>query len=68
MEADLEMVGKAFVERYYHLFDQNQDALVIYQLVSMLTFEGKKILRVANIYVEAEAAALQPIPPFHQHG
>lgn len=50
MEAEIEMVGRAFVEHYYQLFDHNRDALAtLYQPVSMLTFEGQKILGVADI-------------------
>ncbi|GAV90779.1 NTF2 domain-containing protein, partial [Cephalotus follicularis] len=50
MEEQVEMVGKAFVDHYYHLFDNNRAALVsLYQPTSTLTFEGQQILGVDKI-------------------
>ncbi|KAK1260137.1 Nuclear transport factor 2 [Acorus gramineus] len=40
----LELVAKAFVDHYYHLFDNNRTSLSsLYGTTSMLTFEGQKI-------------------------
>ncbi|KAK4491948.1 hypothetical protein RD792_002731 [Penstemon davidsonii] len=45
-----EMVGRAFVDHYYHLFDHDRSALSsLYQPESMLTFEGQKINGVIGI-------------------
>lgn len=50
MEEQVEMVGKAFVDHYYHLFDHDRFSLApLYQPSSMLTFEGEKILGVEDI-------------------
>ncbi|CAN1222329.1 Nuclear transport factor 2B [Linum grandiflorum] len=44
------MVGKAFVDHYYHLFDTSRTSLAsLYQPSSMLTFEGQKMLGVDQI-------------------
>ncbi|KAJ4982414.1 hypothetical protein NE237_033251 [Protea cynaroides] len=44
MEEQVELVGKAFVDHYYHLFDTNRASLSsLYQPTSMLSFEGQKI-------------------------
>lgn len=44
MEEQVEMVGRAFVDHYYHLFDNDRPSLSsLYQPTSMLTFEGQKI-------------------------
>ncbi|KAM7525213.1 hypothetical protein LguiA_015115 [Lonicera macranthoides] len=44
MEEQVEMVGRAFVDHYYHLFDNDRPSLSsVYQTTSMLTFEGQKI-------------------------
>lgn len=44
MEEQVEMVGRAFVDHYYHLFDTDRTSLaLLYQPTSMLTFEGQKI-------------------------
>ncbi|XP_008803212.1 nuclear transport factor 2B [Phoenix dactylifera] len=44
VEDQLEMVAKAFVNHYYHLFDTNRAALApLYHHTSMLSFEGQKI-------------------------
>ncbi|KAF6162963.1 hypothetical protein GIB67_021112 [Kingdonia uniflora] len=44
MEEQVELVGKAFVDHYYHLFDNNRLSLAsLYQPTSMLTFEGQQI-------------------------
>ncbi|KAK7826576.1 nuclear transport factor 2b [Quercus suber] len=54
MEEQVEMVGRAFVDHYYHLFDNDRAALSsLYQPTSMLTFEGQKI-------VEPEFESLSP--------
>ncbi|XP_010267746.1 PREDICTED: nuclear transport factor 2-like [Nelumbo nucifera] len=50
MEEQVELVGKAFVEHYYHLFDTNRQSLSsLYQPSSMLTFEGQNIQGVQDI-------------------
>ncbi|KAG7959372.1 hypothetical protein I3843_10G066500 [Carya illinoinensis] len=50
MEEHVEMVGRAFVDHYYHLFDKDRAALSsLYQQTSMLTFEGQKIVGVEEI-------------------
>ncbi|KAJ7967649.1 Nuclear transport factor 2 [Quillaja saponaria] len=50
MEEQVEMVGKAFVNHYYHLFDTERASLSsLYQPTSMLTFEGQSILGVDEI-------------------
>lgn len=50
MEEQVEMVGRAFVEHYYHLFDNDRNCLSsLYQPTSMLTFEGQKIQGVDDI-------------------
>ncbi|GMH30280.1 hypothetical protein Nepgr_032123 [Nepenthes gracilis] len=44
MEEHVEMLGRAFVEHYYHLFDNDRSSLSsLYQPTSMLTFEGQKV-------------------------
>ncbi|XWS19456.1 hypothetical protein CRYUN_Cryun31cG0017600 [Craigia yunnanensis] len=44
MEEQIDLVGKAFVDHYYHLFENDRPALSpLYQPSSMLTFEGQKI-------------------------
>eukprot|EP00878_Enallax_costatus_P002021 GHUV01002185.1.p2 GENE.GHUV01002185.1~~GHUV01002185.1.p2 ORF type:complete len:123 (+),score=31.37 GHUV01002185.1:121-489(+) len=41
--ADPEAVGKAFLQYYYQLFESNRAGLAnLYQVASMLTFEGQK--------------------------
>lgn len=46
----MEMVGRAFVDLYYNLFDNNRPSLSsLYQSSSMLTFEGLKIQGVEDI-------------------
>lgn len=46
----MEMVGRAFVDHYYNLFDNNRPSLSsLYQSSSMLTFEGLKIQGVEDI-------------------
>ncbi|XVE87835.1 hypothetical protein DITRI_Ditri19aG0019800 [Diplodiscus trichospermus] len=50
MEEQIDLVGKAFVDHYYHLFDNDRTALAsLYQPSSMLTFEGQKIQGVEDI-------------------
>ncbi|KAF9590828.1 hypothetical protein IFM89_038700 [Coptis chinensis] len=44
MEEQVELVGKAFVDHYYLLFDTSRPSLSsLYQPTSMLTFEGQKV-------------------------
>ncbi|OMO76715.1 Nuclear transport factor 2 [Corchorus capsularis] len=58
MEEQIDMVGKAFVDHYYHLFDNDRPSLSsLYQPSSMLTFEGQKIQGVDEI-----AAKLNQLP------
>lgn len=50
MEAQAEMVGRAFVDHYYNLFDKDRASLAsLYQPISMLTFEGQKFEGVDDI-------------------
>ena len=50
MEEQVEMVGRAFVDHYYNLFDNDRTSLCsLYQPTSMLTFEGQKIVGVDDI-------------------
>ncbi|KDP20787.1 hypothetical protein JCGZ_21258 [Jatropha curcas] len=50
MEEQVELIGKAFVNHYYQLFDNDRLALAsLYQPSSMLSFEGQKILGVNDI-------------------
>ncbi|XP_022724045.1 nuclear transport factor 2-like [Durio zibethinus] len=50
MEELIDLVGKAFVDHYYHLFDNDRPALSsLYQPSSMLTFEGQKIQSIEDI-------------------
>ncbi|KAL5728746.1 Nuclear transport factor 2B [Ranunculus cassubicifolius] len=43
-EQQVELVGKAFVDHYYMLFDTNRPCLSsLYQTTSLLTFEGQQI-------------------------
>ena len=50
MEEQVEIVGRAFVDHYYHLFDNDRAALSsLFQPTSMLTFESHKIVGVDNI-------------------
>ena len=52
MEEQVEIVGRAFVDHYYHLFDNDRAALSsLYQPTSMLTFQGHKIVGVGIIYL-----------------
>lgn len=50
MEEQVEMVGRAFVNHYYNLFDADRASLAsLYQPTSMLTFEGQKFVGADNI-------------------
>lgn len=50
MEEQVEMVGRAFVDHYYLLFDSDRASLSsLYQPTSMLSFEGQKIFGVDDI-------------------
>ncbi|MBA0870586.1 hypothetical protein Goshw_014472 [Gossypium schwendimanii] len=50
MEEQIDSVGKAFVDHYYHLFDNDRPAMSsLYQRTSMLTFEGQKLQGVEDI-------------------
>ncbi|KAI3437346.1 NTF2 domain-containing protein [Psidium guajava] len=45
MEEQVELVGRAFVDHYYHLFDEDRASLPsLYQPTSMLTFEGQRVV------------------------
>ncbi|KAF7840661.1 nuclear transport factor 2 [Senna tora] len=45
MEDTSEMVGRAFVDHYYHMFDNERASLCsVYRETSMLSFEGQKIV------------------------
>ncbi|XP_030533308.1 nuclear transport factor 2B isoform X3 [Rhodamnia argentea] len=45
MEEQVELVGRAFVDHYYHLFDKDRASLSsLYQPTSMLTFEGQRVV------------------------
>ncbi|TXG47091.1 hypothetical protein EZV62_026385 [Acer yangbiense] len=58
MEENTEMVGKSFVDHFYHLFDNDRASLSsLYQPTSMLTFEGQKIQGVEDI-----SAKLRQLP------
>ncbi|WOG85310.1 hypothetical protein DCAR_0104498 [Daucus carota subsp. sativus] len=44
MEEQVELVGKAFVDHYYHLFDNDRPSLSsLYQPSSILSFEGQRL-------------------------
>nr|GLL23998.1 nuclear transport factor 2 [Ipomoea trifida] len=44
MGEQIEVVGRSFVDHYYHLFDNDRPSLgSLYQPTSMLTFEGQKL-------------------------
>lgn len=50
MEEQVETVGRAFVNHYYNLFDNDRSSLAnLYQPDSMLSFEGQKIVGVDDI-------------------
>ncbi|KAK6932349.1 Nuclear transport factor 2 domain [Dillenia turbinata] len=50
MEEQVELVGRAFVDHYYHLFDNDRASLSsLYHPMSLLTFEGEKIQGVEDI-------------------
>ncbi|KAM7255322.1 hypothetical protein ACFE04_020563 [Oxalis oulophora] len=50
MEDQIEMVGRAFVDHYYNLFDNDRSALTsLYQPTSMLSFEGQQMIGVEAI-------------------
>ncbi|XP_043706535.1 nuclear transport factor 2B-like [Telopea speciosissima] len=52
-EEQVELVGKAFVDHYYHLFDTNRVSLyTLYRPNSMLSFEGQKIQGVEEIVLK----------------
>ncbi|KAH9327530.1 hypothetical protein KI387_007708, partial [Taxus chinensis] len=54
MEKQVEAVAKAFVDHYYHLFDNSRGSLVsLYdETNSMLSFEGQKIQGATNILLK----------------
>lgn len=57
-EDEGDIIGKAFVEHYYQLFDNERPSLSsLYQPDSMLTFEGQQILGVHDI-----SSKLQQLP------
>ncbi|XP_054779268.1 nuclear transport factor 2B-like [Prosopis cineraria] len=50
MEEPAEMVGRAFVDHYYHLFDNDRASLSsLYRDTSLMTFEGQRICGVSEI-------------------
>ncbi|KAK3035072.1 hypothetical protein RJ639_032574 [Escallonia herrerae] len=50
MEHQVEMVGRAFVDHYYNLFDSDRVSLSsLYHPTSMLSFEGQKVQGVDEI-------------------
>ncbi|KAH7856844.1 hypothetical protein Vadar_006123 [Vaccinium darrowii] len=50
MEEQVEMVGRAFVDHYYNLFDNDRPSLSsLYQPSSILTFEGQMVHGVEDI-------------------
>lgn len=50
VQEQVEVVGRAFVDHYYNLFDNDRSSLAsLYQPTSMLTFEGQKIVGVEDI-------------------
>lgn len=50
MEDYVEMVGREFVDHYYHLFDSDRSALSsLYQPTSMLSFEGQRLQGIDDI-------------------
>ncbi|KAK2968132.1 hypothetical protein RJ640_005541 [Escallonia rubra] len=50
MEHQVEMVGRAFVDHYYNLFDSDRASLSsLYHPTSMLSFEGQKVHGVDEI-------------------
>ncbi|XP_047332110.1 nuclear transport factor 2B [Impatiens glandulifera] len=50
MDEQVEVLGKAFVDHYYSLFDNDRRSLSsLYQPISMMTFEGQKFEGSAKI-------------------
>lgn len=50
MEEQVELVGKAFVDHYYHLFDNDRPSLSsLYQPTSILSFEGQRLEGIEDI-------------------
>ncbi|XP_028124293.1 nuclear transport factor 2B [Camellia sinensis] len=50
MEEQVDLVGRSFVDHYYHLFDNDRSSLYsLYQPTSMFTFEGQLIQGVEDI-------------------
>lgn len=50
MEEQVDTVGKAFVDHYYHLFDNDRPSLSsLYQPMSMLSFESQRLEGIDNI-------------------
>lgn len=61
MEEQTEIVGRAFVDHYYNLFDNDRSSIgTLYQPSSMFSFEGQKLL--GNEDISAKLNAL----PFGQ--
>ncbi|KAL2473444.1 nuclear transport factor 2 [Forsythia ovata] len=53
MEEQVEMVGRSFVDHYYHLFDNDRCLLAsLYRPTSVLTFEGQKTQGVHDISIK----------------
>ncbi|MCD7467320.1 Nuclear transport factor 2B [Datura stramonium] len=56
MEEQTEMVGRAFVDHYYHLFDNDRSSIgTLYQPGSMLSFEGQKLMGSEDISAKLNA-------------
>lgn len=61
MKEEAEVVGLAFVEHYYHLFDHDRAALVsLYNPTSMLTFEGQRIQGAEHISAKINQLPFDP--------
>lgn len=61
MEEQVETVGRAFVNHYYNLFDNDRSSLAnLYQPDSMLSFEGQKIVGAGGIVVFVSGSLYLP--------
>lgn len=56
MEEQTEIVGRAFVDHYYNLFDNDRSSVgALYQPSSMFSFEGQKLLGSEDISAKLNA-------------
>lgn len=56
MEEQTEIVGRAFVDHYYNLFDNDRSSIgMLYQPTSMFSFEGQKLLGGEDISAKLNA-------------